>query len=648
LYPHNNSITIKSMGVSTESVNTNTIEKNPRGQERTGLPGFVEKQYKRWLGGQKERTIAFREMVAGEERGLDGSSQETFAKVLTDEFLAIDKEAKADLSLELPKWKAQLVDVVSHNFRKHNTDKNYSTEGKSSEETYNAYYSLFDKLLRSEDPDEARQWLNTAMIATEQQIVAIQLGTGANMVVAHEAEHIDHVEEPEAMAATISSEMGVPIDQVSADLSKTRRFLETLYNNDAVFMLSLGNSPWIARAVEFMYKRDPGRRIKWENETKILEMMGQFQVESRKRVHSDVEVVFEHGAKYRLDREYRVSAIAAPVELDETQKNYLRSQKILGTVLEGDVMDRKAQGEVSALLKRLTHARQDAYYVEFDEQLRTKEHLNLLRPVNADLSIAVNSGLGGVNPGVEGMGVMTVGLDATIPLEQQLEGALSAIQKTVDRERLDDVATGDMVANVGEQVTTLDVAVKAKELTQEQKEKKEHLVEDKKTLEAQKADLKKHEDLSKEIETEDEKIIRAKAESAAVVTAEGALKKVEGEIKTKTSEKTEFERLKDSKVEEIKEFKEQKKKAQERVRELTEQKAARNVQNTAENSRLADVNTRIQEIDNWNASPPADANQMTAEAYKQERATLIQQRLQLQTSITAYTPANKLEIKKMK
>jgi len=653
------------MGVSSGELQA-TVKANRQETGPGGLPNYLAEQSNKpfWRSSQ-ERNQAFREMVSGGEKTISDDTFNTYAGVLTDEFLSLQDAVKLDskLSASLPPWQKNLVEVVSHEFTK--TNGSYQYDAQNKKEIYDAYHSVFDQLLRSKDPEKARQWLVTAMLSTQRQIIALQLATGAQAKVIREADKIQHVPEPEAFAAAISQGTGVPLDQVSGDLGKLGKAMKGLSSSfvqkagfliggtsavlsggESTAMLASATAGGLipktaAKVLEWWYKSDPGRKINWDDAQAVKKMWGKYQAESQKRIHSVVEIEFAEGGMYRPDRKYQIKGpkggMGAKISLDQTQKAFLNRHEVLGTVHPKNALEIGARDEVSRELKDLLHAQQNSFYVQFDEQLRTEPQLNLLSATGPDPDIFIaQPNSGSVNPQIEGMPMFSVGLDKQQPIEKQLHSATDALIRGVDQERFDTAAKGELLDNVKAQITTLDTRATEVRLSDADQAKQTKLTEEKTQASSQIQEIETYEAQVAQLKDKDERISRLTTEIVPISTAQTAIATAESTIADKTVEKQQKEREAGRIRTEIDELRVRKTNIQGEIAQLTSESQQLLAKFSSDTATKKEVDTRVSSIDaQLKLGQQSEAELL---AMVQERALLVHKQLELGRSINEFHP----------
>ncbi|KKQ36533.1 MAG: hypothetical protein US54_C0064G0001, partial [Candidatus Roizmanbacteria bacterium GW2011_GWA2_37_7] len=424
--------------------------------ERLSLPKFFLRQEGEDEKGkvpepQRElrKKEAYQEILKQKE--INPKTRGIYADVLAREFIAL--QSLSDTAGFTPQaWQKRILDVVNPNspvFKKIHGEGELS---KKPSEQYATYRKIFVELLQkgeSDNPDQAREWLTTAMEVTKRQIIAVEAITQAKIQsYANEAE-LDFADEIEISSSTLAHETGRPLDEVREEIVQLRKD-------------QAGNPKWwqfIKRIKAGWHRNWVGDTTMYSKKGSISDMWNRFSHETEKELFSSIDVDFPHG--HTVDYNRTVNGVG----LDDVQQR-------------------------------------DAYFAEFDTQLRTEYHLNLVvqDPANPQNYLHTYSGLDPVRPGIAGIAELTINVDnAAMPsLNQRLDLITMNIGRRTEQ-RVRDIERSEVTDAVDKRVQELQKRKSGRVLTPE-----ETIAQ--KELEAKKAAGKTMETLSQQVARTEEEI----------------------------------------------------------------------------------------------------------------------------------------------
>jgi len=461
--------------------------------ERLSLPKFFLRQEGEDEKGkvpepQRElrKKEAYQEILKQKE--INPKTRGIYADVLAREFIAL--QSLSDTAGFTPQaWQKRILDVVNPNspvFKKIHGEGELS---KKPSEQYATYRKIFVELLQkgeSDNPDQAREWLTTAMEVTKRQIIAVEAITQAKIQsYANEAE-LDFADEIEISSSTLAHETGRPLDEVREEIVQLRKD-------------QAGNPKWwqfIKRIKAGWHRNWVGDTTMYSKKGSISDMWNRFSHETEKELFSSIDVDFPHG--HTVDYNRTVNGVG----LDDVQKRVVESFDSIGTRGDARELGVKGQAEAARLLKDMAGAQRDAYFAEFDTQLRTEYHLNLVvqDPANPQNYLHTYSGLDPVRPGIAGIAELTINVDnAAMPsLNQRLDLITMNIGRRTEQ-RVRDIERSEVTDAVDKRVQELQKRKSGRVLTPE-----ETIAQ--KELEAKKAAGKTMETLSQQVARTEEEI----------------------------------------------------------------------------------------------------------------------------------------------
>lgn len=584
---------------SMQNATPDTIVKVPEGpppkKENMGLASYVETQNKHFVRSAKERAEALRDIM-GSEPAISDSTYTTYANVLAKEFIALENlsdNLTPEEGRNLPEWQA----LFTENFRQAFNEKypNYALNKKDRDEKFAAYFSTFQDLLRSKDPEKADQWIAAATLATKRQMLALQVATGAHIDVIREAQEVGHISEVEVMSAVLSQESGVPIHKLRKDIQELSRTQNGGETNNWFKRLRarVGENTQNFLQWVLLERFEPGKKINLQDEEELTRMMDLYRKEARKRLHSDVKVSFKTDS-FDPRRSYfftDVSGNEQRRQLDAVQQEYLKNLTFNSKVEAGDGPGMLADREADRLLKKMIYAQQNTYYAKYDTQLRTEDQLNLVDEVKGKLYL-INSN-NNVHSGI-GDRAMPIGLNETgYSLRDQLTVVMREINTGVKEKLREQAVTGEITNTVTEQISKLETAVAESKLSpaDEKAKKDAEAVAAEKTGDLQTiADFQR---LQGEIQEAERNKRQKQVEMAPATALRIDITTKEGIKSTYEVDLKQINREIDGKNNAIKNYEDQKIQLRTEISALEQQIRELDVKHNADSPRLDDLRTTI-------------------------------------------------------
>lgn len=370
------------------------------------------------------------------ERVMLDSSMRTFSNVLANEYMALDRAARAGAVLN--DWQSELLRAGKYYLKKDHGE--FDWESADENKQYQTFFATFDTLLRSENADEQLKWQTAAMLATKHQVAALQMGTGAHVDVIHQADKVEHISDINALSAILATETGKSVGEIHKAYSKFEKFFLT--TNIPIPVIGS-----IQGLFQEIYLRDPTAIQRLQSHEDLQKLMSKYEVESRKRLFSTVEIGFQGGG------------ILHETALDPVQKEYIRQAGHLGTTLEGTQIEKQSRDLVEHRMMQMTQALQDGTYVMYDQQMRDGADFNLVEPafnqppgVFADITPLRPN----VRSRIPGVGELKAGLGPPGTLDAELGRVMKEIGKTVSRQVLAKEMEGVIQGGVNAQISKLE------------------------------------------------------------------------------------------------------------------------------------------------------------------------------------------------
>lgn len=315
-------------------------------------------------------------------------TKNVYADVLTREFVAIQDLQNKGVVIGNPQvWHNRLNAAMDAYFSEAHKDTTKLDMTKDTrEEQYQAYRTVFVKLLKSDNKEEAKEWLLMATQMEDRQKPAILASSQAHIDVVYEAEEMADVADYIAISPALV-DSGISLDLLRTKIGELRK---SMFRKIPI--------PVIGRFLKWLPATAAQNIIDTDKEG-IQALWNRYRTEHSKGVYSSVMVDFVNGDTFNIERTIDGH------ELDVIQKQVLMNLPVVGQLTPGSALGAQGQKVVRELVQDMTAARANVDWVVLGTQRRLESHFTPVQPgANANEYITVNSSLptrvvqlGGIN-----------------------------------------------------------------------------------------------------------------------------------------------------------------------------------------------------------------------------------------------------------